>query len=229
MESQFLRTEMLLGKENMEKLARSHVAVFGLGGVGGYAAEALARSGIGFLDLIDHDQVTITNLNRQLIALHSTLGRDKVTVMKERILDINPEAQVNAYPCFYLPETGDRFDFSQYSYVVDCVDTVTAKLLLIEKAKEAGVPIISSMGTAKRTDPSKLAVSDIYESYGDGLSRVMRREARKRGITSLKVVWSKEPPVRKDVLGSTPFVPPAAGLLLASEVVRDLCRQEAGL
>lgn len=232
----------------MEKLRRSRVAVFGIGGVGGYAAEALARSGVGTLDLIDDDKVCLTNLNRQIIALHSTVGRYKTDVMRDRILDINPQCVVNVHKCFYLPETKDRFDFSQYDYVVDAVDTVTAKISLVMQAQETETPIISSMGAGNKLDPSAFTVADIYQTSVCPLAKVMRREMRKRGVRRLKVVYSKELPTapsdegaigckdncvcppgtkhlctdRRAIPGSTAFVPPAAGLLIAAEVVKDL-------
>lgn len=233
MEHQFSRTELLFGKEGMERLRNARVAVFGVGGVGGYVAEALARSGLGAIDLIDNDQVSLTNLNRQIIALHSTLGRDKVDVMRERILDINPDCRVRIHKCFYLPETKEQFAFREYSYVVDAVDTVTAKLALVMQAKEAGTPIISSMGAGNKRNPALFEVADLYETSVCPLARVMRRELKKRGISRLKVVYSKEEPIKpqteekeagriKAVPGSTAFVPSAAGLLIAAEVVKDL-------
>lgn len=248
MQTQFMRTELLLGKTGIEKLSKARVAVFGIGGVGGYVTEALCRSGVGELDLIDHDTVSVTNLNRQVIALHSTVGQYKTDVMENRLRDINPDVKITVHKCFYLPETKDQFDFSVYSYVVDAVDTVTAKLLLAEEAKKAGVPLISSMGTGNKLDPSKLQVSDVFETSVDPLARVMRRELRKRGIDHLKVVWSTEEPRKplldartirmmegspvpeedvrmKDIPGSSVFVPAAAGLLIASEVVRDLIKE----
>ena len=248
MQTQLMRTELLLGEEGIEKLSKARVAVFGIGGVGGYVTEALCRSGVGALDLIDHDTVSVTNLNRQVIALHSTVGQYKTDVMEKRLLDINPDVKITVHKCFYLPETKDQFDFSVYSYVVDAVDTVTAKLLLAEEAKKAGVPLISSMGTGNKLDPSKLQVSDVFETSVDPLARVMRRELRKRGIDHLKVVWSTEEPRKplldartirmmegspvpeesvrlKDIPGSSAFVPAAAGLLIASEVVRDLIKE----
>ena len=248
MQTQLMRTELLLGEEGIEKLSKARVAVFGIGGVGGYVTEALCRSGVGALDLIDHDTVSVTNLNRQVIALHSTVGQYKTDVMEKRLLDINPDVKITIHKCFYLPETKDQFDFSVYSYVVDAVDTVTAKLLLAEEAKKAGVPLISSMGTGNKLDPSKLQVSDVFETSVDPLARVMRRELRKRGIDHLKVVWSTEEPRKplldartirmmegspvpeesvrlKDIPGSSAFVPAAAGLLIASEVVRDLLKE----
>lgn len=246
MPSQFSRTELLLGRKAMEALAKARVAVFGIGGVGGYTVEALARSGVGAIDLIDDDKVCLTNLNRQIIALRSTLGRDKVEVMRERILDINPDIQVRVHKCFYLPETKDAFDFTEYSYIVDAVDTVTAKIQLVLEAERAGVPIISSMGAGNKTDPSGFCVSDIYKTSVCPLAKVMRRELKKRGIKKLKVVYSKEQPLapldnregetdgerlegqerggsrRRAVPGSCAFVPSVAGLILAGEVVRDL-------
>ena len=223
---QFLRTELLLGEEAMEILKNARVAVFGIGGVGGYVTEALARSGVGALDLTDKDRVCLSNLNRQIIATHKSIGKYKTEVMRERILDINPEAEVRTHECFYLPETKGEFDFSSYSYVVDAVDTVTAKLSLAEEAKAAGVPIISSMGAGNKLNPFLFETADIYETSVCPLARVMRRELRKRGIDHLKVVYSKEAPLRPlreaDGPGSTAFVPSVAGLLIASEVIRDL-------
>ena len=223
---QFSRTELLLGEEAMEILKNARVAVFGIGGVGGYVVEALARSGVGALDLTDKDRVCLSNLNRQIIATHKSIGKYKTEVMRERILDINPEAEVRTHECFYLPETKGEFDFSSYSYVVDAVDTVTAKLSLAEEAKAAGVPIISSMGAGNKLNPFLFETADIYETSVCPLARVMRRELRKRGIDHLKVVYSKEAPLRPlreaDGPGSTAFVPSVAGLLIASEVIRDL-------
>ncbi len=234
----FSRTALVLGRNAMEKLRGSRVAVFGLGGVGSYAAEALARSGVGALDLVDHDRVSFTNLNRQLYALRSTLGQYKADVAYARILDINPECSVTVRKVFFLPDTLDQFDFSQFQYVVDAIDTVTGKLALVQAAAAAGTPVISCMGTGNKTDPSALRVSDIYRTSVCPLARVIRSECRRRGIPSLKVVWSSEPPHRapeeesafreapetgrRQVPGSTAFVPAAAGLLLAAEVVRDL-------
>lgn len=246
--NQFSRTELLFGKEAMEKLADSRVAVFGIGGVGGYTVEALVRSGVSKLDLIDDDKVCLTNLNRQIIATRSTVGKYKVDVMKDRILDINPKAEVNVYKCFYLPETKDEFDFSQYDYVVDAVDTVTAKIQLVMEAKEAGVPIISSMGAGNKLDPTAFQVADIYKTSVCPLAKVMRRELKKRGIKKLKVVYSQEKPIRpiedmsiscrthcicppgaahkcierRDIPGSTAFVPSVVGLIIAGEVIKDL-------
>lgn len=215
----------------MKKLSDARVAVFGIGGVGGYTAEALARSGVGALDLIDNDTVSITNLNRQIIALHSTLGKYKVDVMKERILDINPNASVKTYRCFYLPESRDEFDFSAYNYVVDAVDTVSAKIDLVLKAQESGTRIISSMGAGNKLDPTAFEIADIFSTSVCSLARVMRTELKKRGINRLKVVYSKEKPLsssekpagsRRSVPGSTAFVPSVVGLIIASEVIKDL-------
>lgn len=226
MEEQFSRTEGLLGEEAVAHLHGCHVAVFGVGGVGGFVAEALARTGVGVIDLIDKDTVCESNLNRQIIALHSTLGRDKVDVMKERILDIYPQAVVNAHKCFFLPETRHLFDFSQYNYVIDAVDTVTAKIELVMACKEAGVPIISSMGAGNKLDPTAFEVADIYKTSVCPLARVMRRELKKRGVKQLKVVYSKEEPVvRRETPASAAFVPSVAGLIIAGEVIKDLCLQ----
>ena len=243
MREQFVRTEALIGKDAMEKLQRSRVAVFGLGGVGGYVCEALVRSGIGHFDLIDHDKVSITNLNRQIIATHATIGLDKADVVKERMLSINPDAEIRLYKAFFLPENADEFPFKEYEYVVDAVDTVTAKIELVLRSQSAGVPVISSMGTGNKLDPGKLRIADIYETKVCPLARVMRRELRKRDVNALKVVYSEEIPVRpaddeksllmgevpagstrRDIPGSTAFVPAAAGLMIASEIVRDICR-----
>lgn len=239
MQNQFSRTEIILGKDGIDCLKKSRVAVFGIGGVGGYVAEALARSGVGALDLIDNDEVSLTNINRQIIALHSTVGRPKVDVMKERILDINPECNVRIFQCFYLPETKNLFDFTEYDYVVDAVDTVTAKIQLIVQAKEAGVPIISSMGAGNKLNPASFEVADISQTSVCPLARVMRQECKKRGIKDVKVVYSKEKPVESKLTaeekksaeqkgnglapGSCAFVPSVAGLIIASEVVKDLC------
>lgn len=243
MSDQFLRTELLLGREGVERLHASRVAVFGIGGVGSYVVEALSRSGIGTLDLIDNDRVSLSNLNRQIIATHSALGRYKVEVARERVLDINPEAQVNIFRCFYLPETAEQFDFTQYDYVVDAIDTVTGKLQLVMQAEAAGTRIISSMGTGNKLRASALEIADIYDTSVCPLARVMRRELKKRGVRRLKVVYSREEPLRpraeaysedgdcaddgggtarRAVPGSTAFVPAAAGLLIAGEVVREL-------
>lgn len=229
----FSRTELLLGGENMERLKKARVAVFGVGGVGSYVAEALARSGVGRLDLIDRDTVSLTNINRQIIALHSTLGKYKVDVARERILDINPEAIVNAHSIFYLPETAGQFDFTEYDYVVDAIDTVAGKLMLAEQADRAGTPIISSMGAGNKLNAAAFEVADIYETSVCPLARVMRRELKKRGIPRLKVVYSREMPLSpiggdsedpsgRQAPGSIAFVPSAAGLLIAGEVIQDL-------
>ena len=222
--NQFLRTQWLLGEAAMERLKKARVAVFGIGGVGGYVAEALARSGVFSLDLIDKDLVSLTNLNRQIVALHSTVGRPKVDVMKERILDINPQAQVRTYQCFYLPDTRDLFDFSQYDYVVDAVDTVTAKLELISQAKQSGVPIICSMGAGNKKNPAVFEVADISQTSVCPLARVMRQECKKRGLKNVKVVYSKEKPLNfgHEAPASCAFVPSVAGLVIASEVIKDL-------
>lgn len=237
MTEQFERTEMLLGEEAMHRLSNARVAVFGVGGVGGYVVEALARAGVGALDLIDNDEVALSNLNRQIIALHSTVGRPKVDVAAERVRDINPECAVTAHRMFFLPENKEQFDFTQYDYVVDAIDTVSGKLALIECAKEAGVPVISAMGAGNKLDPAAFRVCDLYETSFDGLARVMRKECRKRGIDALKVVWSDEDPLapdapeeghspgRRSTPGSISFVPSAAGLLLAGEVVKDLIKE----
>ncbi len=225
MPNEFSRTEKLIGPDAMKKLKASHVAIFGIGGVGGYVAEALARSGVFKLDLIDKDNVDLTNLNRQIIALHSTVGRPKVDVMKERILDINPKAQVKTFQCFYLPETCEQFDFSEYDYVVDAVDTVTAKLALISQAKKAGVPIICSMGAGNKLDPTLFEVVDISKTSVCPLARVIRQECKKRGIKDVKVVYSKEKPVIRDTVpASCAFVPSVAGLIIASQVIKDLLK-----
>lgn len=237
--NEFSRTELLLGGAALERLRNARVAVFGIGGVGGYVTEALARSGIFHLDLIDKDEVSLTNLNRQIIALHSTVGRPKVDVMKDRILDINPAADVKTFQCFYLPETQDRFDFTQYDYIVDAVDTVTAKIALITQAKAAGVPIICSMGAGNKLDPTQFEVTDISKTSVCPLARVMRQECKKRGLKDIKVVYSKEKPLEPKVAdsevelkgsaasatpapGSCAFVPSVAGLIIASEVIKDL-------
>ena len=233
MEDQFSRAEMLLGKENMKRLETARVAVFGVGGVGGYTVEALARCGVGTLDLVDNDKVCLSNLNRQIIALHSSLGKYKVDVARDRILDINPKARVNVYRTFYLPETRDLFDFTKFDYVVDAIDTVAGKISLAEQAKEVGVRIISAMGAGNKLDPAGFEVADIYATSVCPLARVMRRELKKRGIDRLKVVYSKEKPLkpveilqddthRRQVPGSLSFVPSAAGLIMAGEVIRDL-------
>ncbi len=232
MENQFQRTEMLLGSDAVKKLASSHVAVFGVGGVGGYVTEALARSGVGRFTLVDMDTVSITNINRQIIALHSTIGKYKTEVMRDRVLDINPDAQVTVRNCFFVPENAGEFDFSEYSYVVDAVDTVTAKIEIVMKAIESGVPVMSSMGAGNKLDPTRFKVSDIYKTSVCPLARVMRYELKKRGVKKLKVVFSDETPVKsntesahgKPVPGSSAFVPSVAGLIIASEIVKDIVK-----
>lgn len=230
---QFRRTEMLLGKEAMEKLKNSRVAVFGVGGVGGHAVEALVRSGIGRIDIIDNDTVSVTNLNRQIFALWSTVGKPKVEVAKERLLDINPNLEINAHNVFYMPENADDFDFSEYDYIVDAIDTVTAKIELIKRAKEAGTPIISSMGTGNKLDPTKLTIADISNTSVCPLARVMRYELKKRNICKVKVLYSIEQPIKPIIPengdasdgrtpASTSFVPSVGGLIIASEVIKDL-------
>lgn len=228
MSGPFDRTEMLLGEEGMKKLADSRVAIFGVGGVGGYVVEGLARSGVGALDLIDHDTVEITNLNRQIIATMDTIGEYKVDVAAKRVHSIAPDCQVYTYRMFYLPETRDQFDFRDFDYVVDAVDTVAAKLSLIEAAKATGVPIISAMGAGNKMDPSAFRVADIYETSICPLAKVIRRGCRERGIDSLKVVYSPEEPVRTErPPGSTAFTPPVMGLIMAGEVVKDLVKGAA--
>jgi tRNA A37 threonylcarbamoyladenosine dehydratase len=227
----FIRTKLLIGDKALDTLKASRVAVFGVGGVGGYVIEALARSGVGTLDIVDHDTVSDSNINRQIIATTKTVGQYKVDVMKQRILEINPEANVNVHKCFYLPETADQFDFTKYDYVVDAIDTVTGKLQLIERAKEAKTPIISSMGAGNKLDPTQFEVSDIYKTSVCPLAKVMRRECKKRGIEHLKVVYSKEKPLKPKkefftdgeiVPGSIAFVPSVVGLILGGEVLKDL-------
>lgn len=238
MQERFARTEMLLGSEAMERLRCARVAVFGVGGVGGYTAEALARSGIGKIDLIDSDTVALSNLNRQIIALSETVGRYKVDVMQERIREINPSAEVRTFRCFFLPENKERFDFASYSYIADAVDTVTAKIELAMQGREYGVPVISSMGAGNKLNPAAFEVADIYETSVCPLAKVMRRELRKRGVEHLKVVYSKEEPRRpmqkegtagdgeepgrRSVPGSVAFVPSVAGLIMAGEIVKDI-------
>lgn len=242
---QFSRTEILLGMDAMERLAHSRVAVFGIGGVGGYVCEALARSGVGALDLIDNDKVCLTNLNRQIIATHKTLGRFKTEVMKERILEINPDAVVRIHQCFFLPDNADRFSFSEYDYVVDAVDTVTAKIELVLRAQAENIPIISSMGAGNKLDAGAFKAADLYETKVCPLAKVMRRELKKRNVEHLKVVYSEEAPMkvhvdetgrldapgdeeestpRRAVPGSVAFVPSVAGLMIAGEVVKDLIK-----
>ena len=235
----FAREALLIGREGLERLKNARAAVFGLGGVGGIAAEALARSGVGAIDLIDSDRYTLTNLNRQLGALHSTLGQYKADVMAERLRDINPDLRVTPRILFYLPENAEEIDLSAYDMILDCIDTVTAKLTLIERAYRAGAPIISAMGAGNRTDPTMLRIGDIYQTSGDPLARVMRKELRKRGVPALTAVYSLEParrPVlppeapadpaapRRDTPGSMAFVPPAMGLAMASAAVRYLLK-----
>ncbi len=245
---EFSRSELVMGREAVEKLGRAAVAVFGIGGVGSYAVEALARGGVGRIALFDDDRICLTNINRQLIALHSTVGRQKAEVMAERVLDINPNCKVEIHQCFYTAENADQFDLSDYDYIIDAVDMVSAKLELIVQAKKAGVPIISCMGAGNKLDPTKLEVADIYETSICPLARVMRRELRARGIRSLKVVYSREPPLppyggqkalcrkhcvcppgtrricaaRRAIPGSVSFVPPVAGMILAGEAIKDL-------
>ncbi|MCI9271930.1 MAG: tRNA threonylcarbamoyladenosine dehydratase [Dorea sp.] len=223
MEQPFSRTELLLGAEGVKRLRDASVAVFGIGGVGGYVVEALARSGVGRLHLIDHDTVSVSNLNRQIIATVSTIGRYKADVARERVLDINPEAKVSVYRTFFLPDKAEEFDFARYDYVVDAIDTVTGKLALIMEAKQAGTPVISSMGAGNKLDASAFEVADIYQTSVCPLAKVMRRELKKRGVRKLKVVYSREQPVSSSrPPGSNAFVPAAAGLILAGEVVKDL-------
>lgn len=239
MKEQFSRTEVLLGTEAMQVLEQASVIVFGIGGVGGYVVEALVRSGIGKIALVDNDKVCLSNLNRQIIATHSTIGQYKVDAMKNRILDINPDCEVETFRCFYLPENQDQFDLSKYDYVVDAVDTVSAKIALILQAKEAGVPIISSMGAGNKLDPTQFEIADISKTSVCPLARVMRRELKKRNVEHVKVVYSKEKALtplgldekeeidskRRATPGSTAFVPSAAGLVLAAEVIRDLIKK----
>lgn len=250
MQNQYSRTQLLLGAEAMEKLKGARVAVFGIGGVGGYVCEGLVRSGVGAFDLVDDDKVCLTNLNRQIIATRKTVGKYKVDVMRERMLEINPDCDVRVHKCFYLPETAAEFNFSDYDYVVDAVDTVTAKVTLVLEAQKAGVPIISCMGAGNKLDPSRFRVADIYKTQGCPLARIMRTALRKRGVKKLKVVYSDEIPTRpiedmsiscrrhcicppgaehkcterRDIPGSTAFVPSVAGLIIAGEVVKDLSR-----
>ena len=237
MNEQFSRTQILLGEEAVEKLKNARVAIFGVGGVGGYTVEALARCGIGQLDLIDSDTVSVSNINRQILATHSTVGMLKVEAARARILDINPDCVVRVYPIFYLPETAEQFDFTQYDYIVDAIDTVTGKLQLVERAVAAGTPIICSMGTGNKLDASAFMVSDISKTSMCPLARIIRKELKKRGINHLKVVYSQEEALTPDVdpeelartgkrqiPGSVAFVPGAAGLILAGEVVKDLIK-----
>jgi len=235
MEQQFLRTAMLLGEAALERLQNARVAVFGIGGVGGYTVEALARAGIGALDLIDHDTVSLSNINRQILATHSTVGMEKVEAARLRIQDINPSCRVVTHPVFYTPETADRFDFSQYDYIVDAIDTVTGKLQLVQRAMEAGTPIISCMGTGNKLDASAFRVSDISKTTMCPLARIMRKELGKRGIKHLRVVYSQEEALtptgweeeaaalgKRQIPGSVSFVPGTAGLILAGEVIKDI-------
>ena len=229
MKEQFIRTAALLGEAAIEQLQNARVAVFGIGGVGGYVVEALVRAGVGALDLVDADTVSESNINRQIIALHSTVGEYKTEVAKSRALDINPSVKITAHNTFFLPENADTFDFSQYSYVVDAVDTVSAKMELVRRAQAAGVPIISSMGTGNKLDPTAFRVSDIYKTEGCPLARTVRGLCRREGIKHLKVVWSPEEPKGavfadhgRHAPASVSFVPAATGLVLAGEVIRDL-------
>ncbi|MBQ6380771.1 MAG: tRNA threonylcarbamoyladenosine dehydratase [Clostridia bacterium] len=242
MENQFQRTELLLGEQAMARLKQARVAVFGLGGVGGFVAEGLVRAGVGALDLVDNDTISLSNLNRQILALHSTLGCLKTKVAAQRVKDINPDCAVTTHNCFYLPDTASLFDFAQYDYIVDAVDTVSAKLALVENAAKAATPIICCMGTGNQLDASAFEIADIFQTANDPLARVMRKELKKRGIRSLKVLYSKQKPVRpdaqklsavmqaeipadsskRDIPGSVSFVPSVAGLMIAGEVVKDL-------
>lgn len=235
MQNQFTRTELTFGKDNIKKLNKARVIVFGIGGVGSFAVEALVRSGVGAIDIVDNDQVAFSNLNRQLYALHSTVGMNKVDVAEERIHDINPDCKVTKHKVFFLPENADTFDFTQYDYVVDCIDTVSGKLELIMRAKALGIPVISSMGAGNKVDPCQLKVADISRTSVCPLARVMRNELKKRGIKRLKCVFSTEPAIapegipeeenlnpKKKAPGSNAFVPSVAGLMIASEVVKDI-------
>ena len=239
MHVQFLRTQMLLGTEGVERLQKARVAVFGIGGVGGYTVEALARCGIGALDLIDSDTVSVSNINRQILATHSTVGMPKVEAARQRILDINPACIVRTHPVFYTPETADKFDFTEYDYIVDAIDTVTGKLALVERAAAAGTPIICCMGTGNKLDASGFEVADISRTTMCPLARVMRKELGKRGIKHLKVVYSKEEALtptgweeeaaalgKRQIPGSVAFVPGAAGLILAGEVILDIANKK---
>lgn len=249
--NQFSRTQLLLGQEAMSRLAGSRVAVFGIGGVGGYVCEALIRSGVGAFDLIDDDKICLTNLNRQIIATRKTVGKYKADVMKERMLEINPGAKITVRKCFFLPENADQFPFEEYDYVVDAVDTVSAKIEIVLRAQEKNVPVISCMGAGNKLDAGAFRVADIYQTKMCPLAKVMRRELRKRGVRRLKVVYSEEPPIRpledmsiscrahcicppgtkrkctdrRDIPGSAAFVPPVAGLIIAGEVVKDLVKE----
>lgn len=232
---EFLRTEMLIGKDGMEKIKDSHVAIFGIGGVGGYSVEALARSGISSFDLIDNDTINVTNINRQIIATHSSVGLYKVDVMKERILDINPQAKVNTYKEFVSPDNIDQFPFDEYDYVIDAIDTISAKIALVLICQEKEIPILSCMGAGNKMDPTKFKVSDLFKTKVCPLAKVMRHELKKRGVKHLKVVYSQEQPMtlknapvdpnsKKTIPGSTAFVPSVAGLVIASEVIKDLTK-----
>lgn len=226
MNNQFTRTEMLIGATALEALAKKRVAIFGIGGVGGYTVEALARSGVGTLDLIDNDTVNLTNINRQIIALHSTLDKFKVDAARDRILDINPEAKVNVYKMFYTPET--EFDFTKYDYIVDAIDTVSSKIELVMQAQKTGIPIISSMGAGNKLSPEKFEVTDIYKTSVCPLAKVMRQELKKRGVKRLKVVYSQEPPIKHEgqrLPASIAFVPSVVGLIIAGEVIKDLIKE----
>lgn len=223
------RTAYLIGENGVTRLGSKHVALFGVGGVGGYVAEALGRAGIGTLTLVDKDTVSVSNINRQIIATYDTVGRSKTEVMAERLRSINPEIKLECRDCFFLPDTADTFDFAKYDYVVDAVDTVTAKLELVKRAKEAGVPILSCMGTGNKLDSSRFEIADIGKTSVCPLAKVMRRELKKRGITKLKVLYSKEEPIKHEagtVPGSISFVPSVAGLMIAGEVIKDLLREE---
>lgn len=230
--SQFLRSEMILGENSTDNLKNKNVILFGLGGVGSYTAEALARAGIGKITVVDNDVVSVTNINRQLCALHSTVGKPKVEVVRERILDINPQCEVTALQLFYLPENSDEFHLEQYDYIADAIDTVSAKIDLAVKSQELSIPMISCMGTGNKLDPSRFTVSDIFKTSGCPLCRVMRTELRKRGVKKLNVVWSDEIPVKpaetdentgkRQTPGSLPFVPGAAGLIMAGKIILDL-------
>ena len=237
MTDQFLRTKMLLGEEGFFRLQQSRVAVFGIGGVGGDVAEAMVRTGLGAIDIIDNDTVSVTNLNRQIIATHDTVGMQKVDVMEQRLHAIHPDVKIKKHTCFFLPETAGEIDFSQYDYIVDAIDTVTGKIALVMEADKAGVPIISSMGTGNKLDPAKLAVTDIYKTKICPLAKVMRRELKKREVKKLRVVYSEEialkpAPAQEEgvtkraIPGSLMMVPASAGLMIASEVVRDLCKEK---
>lgn len=228
--NQFTRTELLLGRTAMERLARSRVIIFGIGGVGGYVVEALVRSGVGAIDFVDSDKISLTNLNRQIIATRKTIGRYKTDVMLERVKEINPDCQARAYKCFYLPETKDQFIFENYDYIVDAIDTVSGKIQLVLQAKEAKVPIISSMGAGNKLDPTGFEITDIYNTSVCPLAKVMRRELKKRGVEKLLVVYSKEEPRKpigeERVPGSNAFVPPVVGLIIASEIIKELTKEE---